>query len=214
MKLRVKSKAVKNLNVAFTEADEKILHMFGNGWLDENFKNKESQNSGGLPSLANDDDLQAYLDDPYEIEEVVDDNFQSASQSSQDFSSSEQTLSGRDMSTFGSILRGQSSHGQSLRGQSLRGQSSRGQSSRGQSSRGGSSRGQSSQGQSSHGQSSRGQSSRGRGHLSRGLSTRGNSFRGQPQRGTINGPKIRVCGRPLMTSAFSGREVSRTSDGL
>lgn len=156
MKLRVKTKAGKNLNVALSEADEKILHMFGNGWFEENFKNQkesqedtnQNQNSSELPILASDDDLQVYLDDPYEIEEVTDDNFQS--QSSQDSSSREHTLSG--MSTFGSILGGQSSRGQS----------------------------------------SRGQSSRGRGQLSLGLSTRGKSFRGQPQRGTINGPKIRV----------------------
>lgn len=139
MKLRVKTKAGKNLNVDLSEADEKILHMFGNGWFEENFKNQEesqedtnqNQNSSELPSLASDDDLQVYLDDPYKIEEVTDDNFQS--QSSQDSSSREQTLNGM------SILRGQSSRGQSSRGQSSRG---RGQLSLGLSTRGKSFRGQ------------------------------------------------------------------------
>lgn len=58
MKLRVKKKVVTNLNVTLTEADEMILHTFGNGWLDENENDSHLEDSHLEDSQLEDSQLE------------------------------------------------------------------------------------------------------------------------------------------------------------
>lgn len=138
MKVRVKQKVSKKCNVALTEADEQILRMFGNEWLDNSLENQElytdesqGQVSSESANIACDEDLRTYLENPYEIEELHADNVQGVSQSSDGFGSQGPSSSGTI--ARGRLLRGRLSRGKSSRGLATRafGRSSRGHPQRG-----------------------------------------------------------------------------------
>lgn len=87
-----------------SESDQKIFDMFGSDWLDERVGSKENQIHKRAQSqcLATDDDLETYLDDPYQIEEsTINDSCRH--QNSQDTRQSSQDLSSRGFSLNGSI---------------------------------------------------------------------------------------------------------------
>lgn len=203
MKTRVKQKVVKELNFDLSEAEDKIFRMYGSQWFgksvqekphsdkDQPYDKDHQLNIDEHPRFASQHDLEEYIDDPYEIEDLPNDVILDSNVllTLRPDASNEIQLS--------NSLIIPSSQGMTSRGQECHTRASHGLASR----RFGSSR-----------LRSRGRASHGR--TLRGLASRGRALRGRPSRGrttrrlATRGRKSPGCGERNFATEQQVRQVS------